>query len=283
MSPSASVPRLTRQCGLQRLQPAGRPHLVDRPCLRARSIDLRTAGTGTLDEVMRCGFRHGWGASTANRELVCWLRAFNDGRPASERVRFAGVDGPLEITHAESPRQSLTAPHDHLLARVDADPLPCAAETLDRLLGTDDRWTEPAAMTDPAQSVGQSAEASRLRLRLLADDLAALLDARTPHLITATSREDYDRARLFGRTAIGLPRYHFRMADTSPGRMTRLVGLRDRMMADNLLAVAERGPALVHAHNHLQRGKSTMRMWDQPLLEWSGPRPAYLPGSATPR
>lgn len=40
-------------------------------------------------------------------------------------------------------------------------------------------------------------------------------------------------------------------------------------MADNLLALAARGPALVHAHNaHLQREKSTMRMWDQPLLEW---------------
>jgi hypothetical protein len=97
----------------------------------------------------------------------------------------------------------------------------------------------------------------------------ALLDAQTPHLITATSRDDWDRARLYGRTATGLLRYHHWMADTSPARMTRLVGLRDQMMADNLLALAERGPALVHAHNgHLQRDKSTMRMWDQPLLEW---------------
>jgi erythromycin esterase-like protein len=116
--------------------------------------------------------------------------------------------------------------------------------------------------------VGQSAEARELRL--LADDLVALLDAQTPHLITAASRDDWDRARLYGRTATGLLRYHFWMADTSPGRMTRLVGLRDQMMADNLLAVAERDPALVHAHNgHLQRDKSTMRMGDLPL-EWWG-------------
>nr|WP_200827553.1 erythromycin esterase family protein [Thermomonospora echinospora] len=42
------------------------------------------------------------------------------------------------------------------------------------------------------------------------------------------------------------------------------------MMADNLFAIAERGPTLVHAHNaHLQRHKSTMRMGGLPLEWWS--------------
>ncbi|MER6802153.1 MULTISPECIES: erythromycin esterase family protein [Streptomyces] len=247
---------------------------IESDCLTGLAVDdYVTAGTGTLDEVMERGFSHGWGASAANRELVRWMRAYNvradnDGRPASERLRFAGFDGPLEITHAASPRQALTALHGHLAARVDADLLPCTAETLDRLLGTDDRWTDPAAMTDPSRSVGQSAEAGQLRL--LADDLVALLDALTPHPFTAASRDDWDRARLYGRTATGLLRYHRWMADTSPARMTRLVGVRDQMMAHNLLAVAERGPALVHAHNaHLQRAKSSMRMGGAPV-EWWG-------------
>ncbi|MEV4970516.1 erythromycin esterase family protein [Streptomyces scopuliridis] len=241
---------------------------IESDCVRGLVVDeYVTTGTGTLDEVMEGGFSHGWGASAANRELVRWIRAYNEGRPLSERLRFAGFDGPLEITGAASPRQALTALHGFLAARVDANLLPCTEEALDRLLGTDDRWTNPAAMMDPAQSVGQSAEAGRLRL--LADDLVALLNTQTPHLIAVTSRDAWDRARLYGRTATGLLRYHFWMADTSPGRMTRLVGLRDQMMADNLLALAERGPALVHAHNaHLQRDKSTMRMWDQPPLEW---------------
>lgn len=241
---------------------------IESDCMMGLVVDdYVTSGTGTLDEVMEHGFSHGWGTSAANRELVRWIRSFNDGRPASERLRFAGFDGPLEITGAASPRQALTALHGCLAARVDADLLPCTAETLDRLLGADDRWTDPAAMMDPSRSVGQSAEAGQLRL--LADDLVALLDAQTPHLITATSRDDWDRARLYGRTATGLLRYHYWMADTSPARMTRLIGLRDSMMADNLLAVAERNPTLVHAHNsHLQRDKSTMRMGDQPLLEW---------------
>ncbi|MBL1098487.1 erythromycin esterase family protein [Streptomyces coffeae] len=243
--------------------------VIESDCMMGLVVDdYVTGGTGTLDEVMEHGFSHGFGASAANRELVRWMRAYNDGRPASEWLRFAGFDGPLEITGAASPRQVLTALHGYLSACVDADLLPCTAETLDRLLGADDRWTNPAVMMDPAQSVGQSAEARELRL--LADDLVAVLDAQTPHLITATSRADWDRAHLYGRTATGLLRYHFWMADTSPARMTWLVSLRDRMMADNLLAVAERGPALVHAHNaHLQRDKSSMRMGDLPLEWWS--------------
>jgi hypothetical protein len=43
------------------------------------------------------------------------------------------------------------------------------------------------------------------------------------------------------------------------------------MIAANLLALADRGPVLVNAHNsHLQRGLSTMTMWDHPRLEWWG-------------
>ncbi|MFF3915878.1 erythromycin esterase family protein [Streptomyces sp. NPDC001852] len=242
---------------------------IESDCLMGLVVDdYVTCGTGTLDEVMERGFSHDWGTFAANRELVRWMRAYNDGRPASERLRFAGFDGPLEITAAASPRQALTALHGYLAARVDADLLPCTAETLDRLLGTDDRWTNPAAMMDPAQSVGRSAEAGRLRL--LADDLVALLDAQTPHLITETSRDDWDRARLYARTATGLLRYHYWMADTSPVRMTRLCALRDVMMARNLLALAERGPALIHAQNsHLQREKSTMQMWQGPVQWWS--------------
>ncbi|MFE7275241.1 erythromycin esterase family protein [Streptomyces sp. NPDC057623] len=242
---------------------------IESDCMMGLVVDdYVTTGTGTLDDVMQRGFSHGWGASAANRELVGWMRAHNEGRPASERLRFAGFDGPLEITGAASPRQALTALHGYLSTWVDAALLPCTGDTLDRLLGADDRWTDPAAMTDPARSVGRSAEAARLRL--LADDLVALFDAQTPHLITATSREDWERASLYGRTATGLLRYHHWMADTSPARMTWLVGVRDQMMADNLLALAARGPALAHAHNgHLQRQKSTMRMGAMPVAWWS--------------
>ncbi|MFF2375719.1 erythromycin esterase family protein [Streptomyces xiamenensis] len=241
---------------------------IESDCLMGLVVDdYVTGGTDDLDRAMEGGFSHGLGASGANRELVRWMRAYNEGRPVAACVRFAGFDGRLEITGAASPRYALVALYDDLAARVPPGLLPCTAETLERLLGEDEPWTEPAAMTDASRSVGQSARARELML--LADDLVALLDARAPELAASGSREEWDRARLYGRTATGLLRYHFWMADTSPSRMNRLVELRDRMMADNLLALAERGPVLVHAHNsHLQRDRSSMRMWDQPLVEW---------------
>jgi hypothetical protein len=61
-------------------------------------------------------------------------------------------------------------------------------------------------MTDPARSVGRSAEAGELRT--LADDLVSPLDEQTPHLLAMTSWDDWDRAHLYGRTATGLLRYH---------------------------------------------------------------------------
>jgi erythromycin esterase-like protein len=244
---------------------------IESDCMMGLVVaDYVISGVGSLDEVMASGFSHGFGASAANRELVRWMRSYNDGRLAPEQVRFAGFDGPLEMAGAASPRQALTALHAYLTGWVDGDLLPDTAETLDRLLGDDDRWTNPAAMMDPSQSVGQTPEAKQLRL--LADDLVAVLDAQVPHLIASSSREDWDRARLYGRTATGLLRYHFWMADSSPSRLARLLGVRDSMMAANLLAIAEPGggPALVHAHNgHLQRDKSSMRMAGRRLEWWS--------------
>ncbi|WP_033281727.1 erythromycin esterase family protein [Streptomyces sp. NRRL F-525] len=254
-------------------------HLVEREGYRTIAIesdclmglvvdDYVTSGTGTLDEVMERGFSHGWGAFGPNRELVRWMRAYNDGRPGAERVRFAGFDGPLEITGAASPRRALTALHTYLAARVDSALLPHMAETLDELLGADDRWTDTAVMTDPSRSVGQTFEAGQLRL--LADDLVTLLDTQTPHLVATSTPDEWHRARLYGRTAVGLLRYHSSMADPSPSRMARLIAQRDAMMAANLLALAERTPTLVHAHNgHLQRNRSMMRMGGPPVEWWS--------------
>jgi hypothetical protein len=206
----------------------------------------------------------------------------NHGRTKKQNVRKAYYDGPLEITAAASPRRALMALHGYLASRAGPDPLPCSAETLDRLLGADERWTEPAAMMDPSRSAGRSPDAGELRV--LADDLVALLDSLAPDL--AGTGEDWERARLYGRTAVGLLRYHYWMADDSPARLARLVGLRDLMMAENLLALAERGDVFAHAHNaHLQRHRSSMRLGDLPVEWWSagalvstrlGPEYAFL-------
>ncbi|NML79661.1 erythromycin esterase family protein [Streptomyces sp. R302] len=216
-----------------------------------------------LDDVMARGFSHGFGGSPANRALVRWMRAFNEGRPPEDRVRFAGLDGPLETAGGESPRRALTALHAHLAAHYDPAMLPCTARTLDELLGEDHRWNEPAALRDPSRSVGRTPEAERLRL--ITDDLKALLDALPAPREAATDRQ----ARLYARTAAGLLRYHASMADPSPARLPRLLTLRDSLMAANLLALAARGPVLAHAHNsHLQRERSSMRMGERQVAWW---------------
>jgi erythromycin esterase-like protein len=252
--------------------------VLESSCLAGLTVDAFVAGgAGSLDDVMRHGFSPGFGASDANRDLVGWMREANRDRPPAERLRFFGFDAPIEMTGADSPRWALTTLHRYLATHVDADLLPCGADTIDRLAGDDERWTGPAAATDPARSVGSSPEVTELRR--VTDDLLALLMAESPRLVAATSRDDWWQASLHGHTAAGLLRYHAAMADPSPARMNRLMGVRDNMMAGNLLAIADnqaqRGRTLVFAHNrHLQKDRSRWQLppgWgplEGRVLEW---------------
>ncbi|MET7281849.1 erythromycin esterase family protein [Kribbella sp. NPDC005582] len=240
---------------------------VESDCLMGLVVDdYVTSGVGELDEVMAQGFSHEWGGLAGNRELVQWMQEFNEGRV--DQVRFAGFDGPLETSAPASPRPVLTTLHAYLATWLDADLLPCTADALDALLGSDERWTNPATMMDPTQSIGRTADAERLQL--IAGDLTALVDTQTPYLIAKTSREDWQRARLYARTASGLLRYHYWMADQSDRRIARLLAQRDSMMAANLLDLVDRGPTLVFAHNaHLQREMSSMHMAGANREWWS--------------
>jgi erythromycin esterase-like protein len=267
-------PRLRNQAFAHLVEREGyRSIAIESDCLAALTVDaFVTEGEGSLDEVMGTGFSHGFGDFEANRELVTWMRAHNRTRAAADRLRFYGFDAPLEMMFAHSPRHALTALHAYLAGNLDGALLPCAVDTIDDLVGDDDRWTNPAAAMDPSQSIGGSKEAGRLRL--VADDLVAVLIAESPRLIAATSRDAWWRARLHGRTATGLLRYHAGMAGMSVSRVARLLGLRDAMMAGNLNAIvareAQRGPTLVFAHNrHLQKDPSTWQLQDLALEWWS--------------
>ncbi|MBO4206992.1 erythromycin esterase family protein [Micromonospora echinofusca] len=243
---------------------------IESDCLAALAADAYvTDGIGTLDEVMAHGFSHGAGAYPANRELLRWMRTHNEQRPPHERLRFYGFDGPLEISGATSPHAALTGLYDYLAAHLD---LPWSRATLDELLGSDGHWTHPAVMLDPNRSVGRTPEARELRL--VADDLRVLLTAHAPQLTAATSADDWWRADLYSRTVTGLLRYHAGLADTTPDRISALLGQRGVMMADNLDAIvrreARRGPTLVFAHNsHLQRYESSMPFGGLRVRWWS--------------
>ncbi|WP_030411421.1 erythromycin esterase family protein [Streptomyces sp. NRRL S-1448] len=226
--------------------------------------DFVQGGAGTLDAVMKEGFSTDFGELLANRQLIAWMREYNENRPEAERLAFHGVDAEMENTSAPSPRSYLEYARDYLKLDLGDD--------LARLAGEDERWSRAEAILDPAMSVGDTAEAERLRT--LADDMLVSLHARAPELIAATSRAEWWRAKAHLTAGLGLLRYHKQSAQRidESARISRLLATRDALMAQNLLDIrsieARRGPTLVFAHNvHLQRNPSTMRMADLEL-DW---------------
>lgn len=220
--------------------------------------DYINGATTDIETVLATGFSHRFGGVPGNRELVEWLRAYNAGRAPADRIRFHGFDAPLDQTDVPSPRHALTTAGEYL-----PEPLrPASMRDLETPLGADADWSNPAAVYDPAVSIGGSDRARALRL--VADDIASALRRAAPSLRPADPA-GYDLALAYARTALGLLRYHAAMATPGPDRIATLLSVRAEMMADNLLAIVaeeqRRGPTLVFAHNvHLQRAGSTMTM-----------------------
>jgi erythromycin esterase-like protein len=226
-----------------------------------------------LDITMADGFSHGFDRLDANRELVTWMRAYNQTQTSDMTLAFYGFDGPFEMTYAASPRRYLEQLHTYLTSNLGAESVLDQRDALDRLLGDDQRWSNPAAQMDAAQSVGASPEATALRA--VANDLLTALHAYAPDLVARSSLDDWHRAEVHGRAALGLLRYHAVAACQAPAaeRTSRMLGVRDALMADNLLAIRareqHRGPTLAFGHNrHLQRHPSTWRLADMDL-HWS--------------
>lgn len=246
---------------------------IESSCLKGILVDsfVRGANGLPLDDVMAQGFSHGFGESRGNRDLVGWMADHNSRRELGEHVRFSGFDGPIEMTSADSPRQALIFLDTYLRTHLDERDLPCTPDRISALIGDDARWSDPAVAMDPTRSVGATAEAGQLRL--IADDLMTLLASEAPRLVAAGTRDAWWEAELHGRVATRLLSYHAGMAENSPRRIARLLGIRDTLMADNLSALArreaDRGPTFVFAHNgHLLKGETH---WDLAgmHLQWS--------------
>ena len=232
---------------------------LESSCWAGRLVDAWVrGGPGDLDDVLAGGITHEFGALAPNRELLQWARTHNGGRPPAEQVRVTGFDGPLEMMYADSPRAALAHLHVFLTGHGVAVG---AWSRLEGLLGDDGPWTDPAAAMDPSRSVGSG---ERVReLRALADDLARTLTCLAPSLVRAAGREAVDEASLAARTATGLLAYHAAMADPvdDEPRWSRMSGLRDAMMADNLQALAAGGRTLAFGHNlHLRTGTSRIML-----------------------
>jgi erythromycin esterase-like protein len=219
-------------------------------------------GVGALDAVMKEGFSHTFGDLDTNRQLISWMRDYNENRPAAEQVAFHGFDASLETMSAPSPRTYLEHARDYLGLDLDLTDL-----------GDDSQWSRTEALMDPAMSPGATAPADKLRS--IADDMLTSLYVQAPELIAATSHTRWLEARTYLTAGLGLLRYHKQAAqdlEMTP-RWTLMCATRDALMAQNLLDIrdieSQRGPTLVFAHNlHLQRNRSTMQMGPMEL-NWS--------------
>jgi len=252
---------------------------------RGRLVDDYVAGRGptSYEDVRERGFSHGFGRSEANRELVEWMRRHNAESPSGAGLRFYGFDSPTEMTGTDSPRQLMTVALDYLEA-IDAAGGSQRRQRFEELLGNDADWENPAAMMEPAKSIGLSPAADALRIE--AEELVTELELRRPEV---TSDEDgpYLEALQRASAARQFLTYHAGLARASDDRLMRLLAIRDLMMAGNLAYAVGRerqrgGRLLAFAHNsHLKRGRATWQLGPHALSWW--PAGAHAAATLGPR
>jgi len=252
---------------------------------RARPVNEYVAGRGpaSYEAVQEAGFSHGFGRLDANRELVEWMRQYNANPSHRVKLQFYGFDSPTEMMGSDSPRQVLHFVLDYLASMDPADGQE-HREHIDPLLGQDSDWENPAALADPAQSVGRSPAAAALRIET--EDLISELRTRRPEWVAKSDESRYLEAVQYASVARQLLNYHAALARESKGRVAGLLGLRDALMADNLAYMVSRergrGKVLAFAHNsHLQRGKTHWQWGTDALIWW--PAGAHLDEMFGPR
>jgi erythromycin esterase-like protein len=239
---------------------------------RARVVNEYIAGRGpaAYEAVQEAGFSHGFGRLDANRELVEWMRRYNADPSHRVKLRFYGFDSPTEMTGSDSPSQVLHFVLDYL-ASIDSAGGQEHRERIDPLLGQDSDWENPAAMTDPAKSIGLSPAATALRIET--EELISELRVRRPEWVAKSDQSRYLEAVQYASVARQLLNYHAGLARSSDQRLVRLLGMRDALMADNLAYMVSRergrGKVLAFAHNsHLQRGKAQWQLGADLLTWW---------------
>lgn len=245
---------------------------IESSFLRARVVNEYVAGRGpaSYEAVQDSGFSHGFGRLNANRELVEWMRRYNADPSHRVKLQFYGFDSPTEMTGSDSPRQVLHFVLDYL-ALVDTSSDQMYRQRIDQFLGPDAAWENPAAMMDPAKSIGLSPEATALRIET--EDLISKLRVRRPELVAKSDESRYLEAVQYASVARQLLNYHAALARKSGERFVELLGIRDALMADNLAYMVSRersrGKVLAFAHNsHLQRGKVQWQLGTDVYTWW---------------
>lgn len=227
-------------------------------------------GSVLYETIQDTGFTHGFGRVNANRELVEWMKQYNADPAHHVKLRFYGFDTPTEMSGTDSPRQVLRLVLDYL-ELLDSENVQTRRERIEELIGLDSDWENPAAMMDPTKSIGLSNAATALRIEL--EDIITELQVHRPELIDASGNDEYLEAVHYASVARWLLNYHAEMARNSQKRISKGLGMRDAMMADNLVYIAsresDRGKVLVFAHNqHLKRTNAKWQLGPN-LVQWS--------------
>jgi erythromycin esterase-like protein len=191
---------------------------------RAHAVNEYVAGRGPVsyEAVQDAGFSHGFGQLEANRELAEWMRRYNADPSHRVKLQFYGFDSPTEMMGTDSPGQVLHFVLDYL-ASVDEALGQEYRQRIDPLLGPDSDWENPAAMMDPAQSIGLSPNATALRIET--EDLIAELQARRPELVAKSDERRYLEAMHYTSVARQLLNYHAELARQSGERIASLLGM----------------------------------------------------------
>lgn len=225
-------------------------------------------GPASYEEVMDKGFSEGVGHLIANRELVEWMRAYNAERSHPIKLQFYAFDIPTGSVGIASPAQVLHAALDYL-GSVDASSANEHRQRIDSLMPADTAWENPLAWADTKQAIGGSSAATSLRIAT--EDLITELRTRRPELVARSRQDRYLQALHNAEVARELLNFHAVLARQTGEPLAGPRGIRDALMADNLVYIVERersrGRVMVFAHNgHLQRGKSTWPCCGQKYL-----------------
>src|SRR5919199_417217 len=224
---------------------------------QARAINEYVLGERERsDPQVEAWFGNGFGLLEANRELVGWLRQYNADAAHPTKLHFYGFDLPLGQGGLASPSRVLDIALDYL-DRVDPARGTSHRDRITPLVGELSEWERPAALFDPAQSIGLTPQATELRIATL--DLITDLRIRRPEYAAKTDPLTYADALHHAELGRKLLDAHAALA--TPGAYATMLGVRDLIMAGNLLHVLDlerargTGRVLVFAASgHLKRG-----------------------------
>lgn len=228
-------------------------HLVEERGLRLVAIEAAFANTMTVDAYVRgewdddpaeavaeMGF---WTWSTETvRDLVVWLRAFNDGRDPGDRVRVFGVD-------VQDVGGSAAALSDYLGETVPVGDGPA-----------DDLRALEAGIEYSPDGADDGGESTVARLESVAPTVAAHLDDHRGECVAATGEHAFRVARRHATVLDHAAEFWRLMVNGDDLVPVAATEARDEAMADNVAWLREhagRDRVAVWAHNgHVKRGET---------------------------